>query len=153
MLFLLGFCLNIANLLNITLKTPKIYIDTRIFGRLAVASSIKPTFSRKPYTIKYKDQKGEMQSIRRVPPPKLHDMLPTDKVSLNSKKNDDWDSGENFTIKGIAERQPNTIQIENEKGDYTFVSYYDLSLEEKISDARYEDPRDNPITNDYLIWP
>ena len=96
---------------------------------------------------------GELKTIRRVPPPKLHDMLPEDKVELNVKKNDDWDAGDKFSIKNISPRQPNTIQIEKDDGEYTFVSYYDLSLKEKLGPGRYEDPLDDPIKNDYLVWP
>ena len=43
-------------------------------------------FSRKPYTITYQDLKGETKKIRRVPPPKLHEALPTDIVTLTRKK-------------------------------------------------------------------
>jgi hypothetical protein len=80
-------------------------------------------------------------------------MLPTDKVELTSKKNDDWDAGERFTIKNINTRQPNTIQVEKENGDYTFVSYFDLSLKERVSGDRFASPLDNPVNNQYLIWP
>ena len=110
-------------------------------------------FSRKPYIVNYVDLKGNPQSIRRVPPPKLHEILPEDKVMLNTKKNDDWRAEENFNVKNINEKQPNTIQIEKDNGDSTFVSYFDLSLVEKTSDQRYESPSKNPISNQYLIWP
>lgn len=118
-----------------------------------LSDPVKLEFNRTPYTVRYQDLEGNLKSIRRVPPPKLHDMLPKDKVSLQSKKNDDWNAGNEFTIKAINPKQANTIQIANDEGDYTFVSYYDLSLEQRVGSSGFEDPRDNPINNEYLIWP
>ena len=118
-----------------------------------MSESSKIAFSRKPYTVRYTDLDGNQKSIRRVPPPKLHNMFPTDVVTLNTKKNDDWDKGDSYKVKAINQKQPNTIQVEKEDGDYTFISFYDLSLEERIGNGRFDDPRDNPINNQYLVWP
>lgn len=118
-----------------------------------MSDSGKIEFSRKPYKVTYRDLEGNMQTIRRVPPPKLHDMLPKDIVKIESKKNDDWNKGDEFAIKGINPRQPNTVQLQKENGDYTFMSFYDLSLEERIGSRKYANPADDPVLNEYLIWP
>lgn len=115
-------------------------------------------FSRKPYQVTYyKD--GEKHTITRRPPPKVHDMWPKDVVELTTKRNDDWQKGETYTVKGITARQPNTLQIENGDGETTFVSSYDLklqearglSLESETSEAGKA--RKLPINNRYLTWP
>ncbi|MBP9706948.1 MAG: hypothetical protein KBD78_04840 [Oligoflexales bacterium] len=112
-------------------------------------------FDRTPYKVSYVDQKGQKQTIRRVPPPKLHEALPTDVVELTRKKNDDWDAGGDFVVKGINPRQPNTLQLENEDGQTTFVSYYDAKLIKKNAAAHFqgEAAMDLEEVNRYLLWP
>lgn len=109
-------------------------------------------FNRKPYKVSYyKD--GELKTIRRVPPPKLHDMLPKDQVSLTASKNDDFQEGDKFVVKHINQRHPNVLQVTNEDGVSTFVDYYDLQLEAKRSFRDGVDPIDFPENNEYLLWP
>lgn len=110
-------------------------------------------FSRKPYTITYKDQQGEIQKIKRRPPPKLHEALPTDVVELTTRKNSDWQEGGEFQIKHISRLQPNTIQLVNEEGQTTFVPYYDVRLEKKVAPRGGVPIQDQPIQNRYLLWP
>jgi len=109
-------------------------------------------FSRKPYTVTYRKD-GEIHKIRRRPPPKLHDMLPTDVVTLTRKKNDDYLAGDEFKVKGINPKHPNTIQIEDDDGNATFVSHYDLNLDERRGLRNGVDPMDLPEQNRYLLWP
>lgn len=108
--------------------------------------------NREPYTVRYyKD--GEMKTIRRRPPPKQHLMLPTDIVELSSKRSDAFPTGEQYEIKHINNRHPNTLQLTNENGETTFVSYRDVELREAYI------PREGLLTNDsaekqrYLLWP
>ncbi len=104
----------------------------------------QPLFDRRPYTIMYyKD--GKRIEKKRRPPPVLHEMLPKDKVALLKKKSDDFDISDHYTVKHISNRTPNTLQINNEKGQSTFVPYYDL----KIVDKSHREP----ISNDYLLFP
>lgn len=119
-------------------------------------------FNRDPYTVTYyKD--GEKQTIRRRPPPKLHEALPQDTVVLTRGKNDDWREGEKFKVKNISNRQPNTLQLVNEEGMSTFVDHYDMQVLTKPID-RVRDGRiskeeakaqgiDLNIDNRYLLWP
>ena len=110
-------------------------------------------FRRKPYNTFYKDfHTGEVKKIKRRPPPKLHNMLPTDVVELKSKKNQDWEQGEEYKIKHLTYRAPNTIQLEDDDGLTTFVSSFDLDLVEKVA-YRGETQADSPDANKYLIWP
>lgn len=109
-------------------------------------------FNRQPYTVTYyKD--GEKHTIRRRPPAKQHDLLPTDEVSLKRQKNADYQAGDEFTVKHINQRQPNVLQLENAAGDTTFVDYYDLNLEAKRSLPDGESPLDLPQNTRYLLWP
>ena len=103
----------------------------------------------RPYVVSYyKD--GKKVNIRRTPPPAMHEMLPTDVVKLNFTKNADFREGENFTVKNINPRHPNTLQITNEEGAHTFVPYYDLELKERVAHrGEGKDPR----YNRYLTWP
>lgn len=110
-------------------------------------------FSRQPYKVTYfKD--GEKQTLQRRPPPLLHQMLPNDVVELTRPKNGDFGVGENFTIKHINPRHPNTIQITNDDGVSTFVDHFDLQLEEMIAPregAAGEKVRE--YDSRYLTWP
>ncbi len=116
-------------------------------------SSAPPvSFNRNPYLVSYyKD--GEKISIRRRPPPLLHNMLPTDVVKLTETKNDDFKQGSEFTVKHINPRHPNTIQIQDDDGNATFVAYYDLQLEEQVAPRDGIAPKDAPRNNRYLTWP
>ena len=109
-------------------------------------------FNRQPYKVTYyKD--GEKHIIRRRPPPKLHQLLPKDEVSLKLSKNADYQAGDEFTVKHINQRQPNVLQLENDSGQTTFVDYYDLNLEAKRALPGGESPLDLPENNRYLLWP
>jgi hypothetical protein len=110
-------------------------------------------FSRRPYTVTYRDLEGEMQTIRRRPPPKLHRALPSDIVSLTRGKNDDFREGDEFTVKHINPRHPNVLQVADDDGLATFVDYYDMNLEEEVALREGQDPRDVPLNNEYLLWP
>jgi hypothetical protein len=110
-------------------------------------------FNRTPYTVRYVDMHGQQQSIRRVPPEKLHPMLPTDVVELTEKRSDDFRAGDQVEVQYINPRHPNVLQLKNGRGDSTFVEYYDLKLDEEVAPREGEDPRDRPINNKYLLWP
>lgn len=110
-------------------------------------------FNRTPYTVTYYDQKGEKQTIRRVPPPKLHDALPTDRVELTTQRSDDFQKGESYEVKHINPRHPNTLQLVNEDGQTTFVDFYSARLDKKIAPRDGVDPRDEAISNQYILWP
>ncbi len=115
--------------------------------------------TRRPYMGSYTDLKGVYHNVRRVPPPKLHTVLPQDVVELTQKKNDDWVDGEEYTVKAISPRQPNIVQITNEdSGEATFVPYFDLDLDElEVAHGTYlpkqrRRSRDK-IAGGYLLWP
>lgn len=109
-------------------------------------------FSRVPYTVTYfKD--GEKHTIRRQPPPKLHDILPQDEVRLTRSKNNDFQEGDEMTVKGINPRQPNVLQLVNEDGLSTFVDYYDAHLENMVAPRNGVEVIDLPVNNKYLLWP
>jgi hypothetical protein len=110
-------------------------------------------FNRTPYTVRYVDMNGKQQTIRRVPPEKLHPMLPTDVVELTEKRSDDFKAGDTVEVKYINPRHPNVLQLQNDRGDTTFVEYYDLNMKEEVAMRDGEDPRDKPINNKYLLWP
>lgn len=110
-------------------------------------------FNRTPYKVTYYDQHGEKKTIRRVPPAKLHDALPTDKVELTSKRSDDFDAGGVFTVKHINPRHPNTLQLEDDDGRTTFVDYFNTQLRQKIAPRSGIDVRDEAVNNNYLLWP
>lgn len=110
-------------------------------------------FNKKPFQTIYKDfHSGEIKSIKRRPPEKLHDILPTDVVELSQKKSDDFQEGDEFSVKHISYRAPNTLQLVNEQGQSTFVSSSDVILSEKVA-YRGKDQIDNEEDNRYLLWP
>jgi hypothetical protein len=109
-------------------------------------------FDRTPYTVRYVSE-GKQKTYRRRPPPKLHDMLPKDEVKLLKSKNSDFQNSDDYTVKSINPRQPNVLQIENDKGQATFVDYYDLQLQEMTAPRDGVDPRDMPQNVEYLLWP
>ena len=110
-------------------------------------------FSRAPYTVTYQDLQGETRTIRRVPPEKLHDALPTDVVTLTNRHSDSFDAGEDFVVKHINPRHPNTLQIVDGDGKTAFVEYYDIALKDEVADRPGVDPRDQVRNNRYLTWP
>jgi hypothetical protein len=110
-------------------------------------------FNRTPYKVSYRDLNGDLKTIRRVPPPKLHDALPTDVVKLTRKKNDDFQKGDEFEVVSISDRQPNVLQLQRSDGTRTFVDHYDIQLEKRVAFRDGVDPRDEPINNKYLLWP
>ena len=109
-------------------------------------------FSRRPYNVVYyKD--GVKQTIRRVPPPKLHDIMPEDVVELKVRHSADWEEGEEFTVRNINPRHPNTLQLEKDDGATTFVAHYDLELIDEVGPREGGSPLDRPKNNKYLLWP
>ncbi len=116
-----------------------------------MADEIK--FDRKPYTISYMDQDGKQQKIRRVPPPKLHEALPTDQVELTRKHSDSFDTGDVVTVTSINPRHANTLKVENEDGQTTFISYFEMFLKDKIAARNGVLPQNDPVRNKYLLWP
>lgn len=110
---------------------------------------------RTPYTVRY--MKDGVQKVeRRVPPPKLHDILPGDEVTISRRKGADWDEGDEVKVKGINPRQPNTLQVEK-NGKTTFLPYFDTRFEGRPGeDVIAEDERRaeaDPIGSKYLLWP
>lgn len=110
------------------------------------------TFSRKPYTVTYKDMQGNLQKIKRRPPPLLHDMLPTDKVELTTSKNADWQAGNVYEVKHINTRHPNVLQIQDQEGVATFVDSHDLKLDERVN-FQGKEVAELQSFNEYLLWP
>lgn len=111
-------------------------------------------FSRTPYRVTYRDLQGQMQTIQRVPPPKLHEALPTDVVVLTSGKSEVFPEGKEVTVKSINPRQPNTLQVVDSKGNTTFVEYYGMKLKKQVNEERPGvEARELPINNRYLNWP
>ncbi len=119
---------------------------------------------RRPYKVEYyKD--GKKHTLTRRPPPKLHDALAGDTVTIRSRKNEDWKEGESVKVKAINPRQPNVLQLEKPSGEYTFLSYFDCQLEPRANDEIVTDskgrpvldssgqPVRDPVGNDYLLWP
>lgn len=111
----------------------------------------------KPYKVTYRSVvDGEMHTIQRRPPKKLHTFLPEDRVELSFKKNDDWRLGEEYEVEAFSKKSPNTIRITNrETKDYTYVPYYDLKLQPKPGESLIEDEKGEmrPVSNRYLGWP
>jgi hypothetical protein len=118
----------------------------------------KIEFSRAPYVVSYRSGDGEVKTIRRVPPPKLHEFQTDDVVTITRKRGDDWDVEQDVRVAGIAQRQPNTLMVEGKDGKHTFLTYSDVRAEPKnLSDlAMREDfleKQRDPIGSDYLLWP
>lgn len=114
-----------------------------------------PQGDRRPYSVVYYDDKGERQVIRRVPPPRLHPLLPKDEVRITHKRNDDWDEGDTVTVTATTERQPNTLRVERSDGRHTFLSHRDVELVARDGEAAAEvlgrDPES--LGSRYLLWP
>lgn len=109
-------------------------------------------FTRKPYTVYYKDLKtNEIVSTIRRPPDKITDILPTDVVELSYKKNDFFTEGDQYVVKNINPRHPNILQLQDGENT-TFVSALDTELIEE-NGYRGTDMIDSPKANRYLTWP
>lgn len=113
---------------------------------------------RRTYTVQYyKD--GKKVSLRRTPPPRLHDAEVGDKVTLLRKRNADWDEGDAAKVKSINPRQPNTLAVEHEDGtQYTFISALEVRREPRkggfdvvSSDEAAQEA--DPLGAKYLMWP
>ena len=78
-------------------------------------------FDRTPYKVVYQDLQGKLQTISRTPPEKLHDALPEDVVTLDRRRSDDFVAGEDYEVKHINPRHPNTLQLMRADGATTFV--------------------------------
>ncbi|MFZ9521047.1 MAG: hypothetical protein ACO3A4_11285 [Silvanigrellaceae bacterium] len=114
--------------------------------------------SRAPYVVSYRSNDGELKSIRRVPPPKLHNFQTDDVVTISRKRGDDWDVDNEVKVTGINKRQPNTLRVENADGKHTFLTYSDLRGKAKNqADAElqeeFNERQRDPIGSDYLLWP
>ncbi len=117
-------------------------------------------FDRTPYTVEYY-KNGKKEKLKRIPPPKLHDILPEDVVTITRKKNVDWGEGDEVKVKNITKRQPNTLQVLNEdSGKTTFLSFYDVLFEGRPDEeeqnilSRDQAKRAaDPLGSDYLLWP
>jgi hypothetical protein len=124
---------------------------------MATIEGAPPVFDRRPYKVEYyKD--GVKQVINRRPPPKLHPILPEDVVTIRRKRNDDWQDGDEVEVTAIGSRQPNTLQVKNDRGQSTFLPFFDVEFEGRdegtdvvANDARAR--RRDPIGSDYLLWP
>jgi len=118
-------------------------------------------FDRKPYYISYVDSNGNQQKIRRVPPPKLHSALPTDKVELRTRRSDHFRAGDEVTVKHINPRHPNVLQVQNAEGKTTFINHYDVIFDQKVPEvltkqtgsASSNEDDSSPISDSYLDWP
>lgn len=109
--------------------------------------------NRAPYTVTYQDLKGETRTIRRVPPAKLHEALPQDIVTLTTRHNAVFEEGEDFTVKHVNPRHPNTLQLIDGDGATAFVEYHDIVLKDEVASRPGGDPRDQVRNNRYLTWP
>lgn len=116
------------------------------------------SLKRTPYTVRYRTDEGEMKSIRRVPPPKLHNFVPEDVVTISKKRSDNWDSDEQVKVVGVSARQPNTLWVEKEDGRRTFLPYSDVrGVARSEADVEFAEDirerRSDPLGSDYLLWP
>lgn len=120
--------------------------------------SAKVQSARVPYTVSYRTSDGELKSIRRVPPPKLHEFQTEDMVTITRKRGDDWDADQEVKVVGISNRQPNTLMVERKDGRHTFLTYTDVrgrpknAADETLKEDFQERQRD-PLGSDYLLWP
>jgi hypothetical protein len=110
-------------------------------------------FPRTPYTVTYQDLEGKVQTIRRVPPAKQHDILPTDVVTLKEKRSDDFQAGDQVDVSYISSRNPNVLQVKNNKGEATFVEYFEADLQKEVHPRGGVDVKDQPRNTRYLLWP
>ena len=111
-----------------------------------------------PYNVTYyKD--GKKHTIRRVPPPTLHDMEKGDSASIIDRRNQDWAVGDNVTIKNINPRQPNVLMVEKESDSdsYTFMNYFQLQKTGENSSLPFYEEKallnNDGYCDNYLLWP
>lgn len=114
--------------------------------------------SRVPYVVSYRSSDGELKSIRRVPPQKLHDFETDDVVTISHKRSDNWNSDDEVRVVGINQRQPNTLMVEGPDGRHTFLSYTDVrgknkNLGDEAMREELKERQRDPIGSDYLLWP
>ena len=116
---------------------------------------MKIDIPRTPYTVKYQDLSGKSKTIRRVPPKKLHTLLPEDQVQIRQKKNDDWNKGEQVYIDAINPKQPNTLQLADDDNNKTFMSFYDVKTTDAKTPVLVEEAekQKDMIDKSYLLWP
>ncbi|NBW82867.1 hypothetical protein EBR21_14045 [bacterium] len=118
----------------------------------------KVDVSRAPYVVSYRDNDGELKTIRRVPPAKLHKFETDDVVTISRKRGDDWNTDSEVKVIGVNKRQPNTLMVENAEGRHTFLTYTDVrgkarnQADAELQEDFNEKQRD-PIGSDYLLWP
>ena len=111
-------------------------------------------FDRKPYFVTYKDfRTNETVRIKRRPPEKLHEILPTDIVELKVNHGDNWEEGSSYAVKHISNRSPNILQIEDKEDDTTFIPYYEVELKQKVAYRGRTEQQEDPGSNRYLLWP
>jgi len=120
-----------------------------------VADPIK--FDRKPYTVSYTDQNGVKQTIRRVPPPKLHAALPGDRVDITTTKSDDFRSGDSVSVKHINPRHPNVVQVQTADGRTTFLNFNEFRLNgvdiQESGSSGSNKSFERTQSSKYLLWP
>ena len=117
---------------------------------------------RKPYFVSWKDAQGQMQRIRRTPPPKLHDLNTGDEATLDRRLGDDFPAGSNVDIEASNPRHPNILKLKNDSGQTTFVPYFDLTGKvrrfrtvdgERVQIENQSTSSDEYIDSSYLEWP
>lgn len=121
---------------------------------------------RKAYYVQWRDAQGQMQKIRRFPPPTLHDFQAGDQATVEKRFSDDFPVGEEITIEPSSPRNPNVLKLKTEGGQTKFVPYFDLVGKvrrfreidgERVplnsEDGRDEGGSDAYIDSSYLEWP
>ncbi|NBX17761.1 MAG: hypothetical protein EBR09_10380 [Proteobacteria bacterium] len=120
--------------------------------------SAKVQTGRVPYTVSYRTSDGELKTIRRVPPPVMHEFKNEDTVTITRKRGDDWDAGQEVKVIGINSRQPNTLMVEGNNGKHTFLTYTDVrgvpknAADQAITED-FQERQSDPLGSDYLLWP
>ena len=147
----------VAKLSDSVLKARQNLPDTP-FVRMGFFMVQSVSANRTPYNVRYRTSDGEVKIIRRVPPSKLHDMMPDDMVTISQKRSDNWDSGEEVQVVGVNSKQPNTLWVEKSDGRRTFLSYSDVKGQMKgESEIQFAEEirerKKDPIGSDYLLWP
>jgi hypothetical protein len=115
-------------------------------------------FSSKPMTRVIIDNNGDERVVRRRPAEKKHLHMPEDKVELGVKHGDSFEEGASYTVKHISRQDPNILQLENSKGETTFVPYFEVDMTDapesvrgKLKQSRQD--IEHPLNTKYLRWP
>lgn len=119
---------------------------------------------RKGYYVTWKDAQGQMQRVRRFPPPKLHDLNSGDEATLERRLGDDFPVGTDVTIEPGNTRNPNVLKLRNDDGQTKFVPYFDLVGKLRkfreidgervmVNGADSAGDEDVYIDSTYLEWP